>query len=154
MTRSHDPLRLDTKDADLAREMAARLTGFLEANPQPRSVLRLETEDTAIPLEVTADIVELLARVLQRVGEGGAVAFLSEQEELTTQQAADALNVSRPYLVNNLLERGLLPYRRVGNRRRIRARDLADYQARDAQQRARALEELTREAEDLGLYEA
>ena len=93
MTRSHDPLRRDTKDADLAREMAARLTGFLEANPQPRSVLRLETEDTAIPLEVTADIVELLARVLQRVGD---VVLSRAQGSMCDRSACESYRICAP----------------------------------------------------------
>ena len=72
--------------------------------------------------------------------------------ELTTQQAADLLNNSRPYLVK-LLEQGESPYTKTGTHRRIRFSDLMNYKVRRDGQRAEALTELTQQSQELGLYD-
>lgn len=70
--------------------------------------------------------------------------------ELTTHEAADLLNVSLPFLVG-LLEEGRIPYRGVGEDRRIRVADLMRYRQQDDARRAEIADELTRDAQDLGL---
>jgi excisionase family DNA binding protein len=72
------------------------------------------------------------------------------EAELTTGEAADILGVSRPYLVR-LLEEGAIPYHKVGTHRRIRAKDLLDYLERSRQQGKDLLDQLTAEAQELGL---
>ena len=92
----------------------------------------------------------LVAEVLAQIANGNAVTVAPVHAELTTQQAADLMNVSRPYLIK-LLDERRLPYRRVGNRRKVRLYDLLAYQRGDDEHRREVLDELTREAEDLGL---
>ncbi len=93
---------------------------------------------------------ELLVRLLTEMAAGNAVTILPLHAELTTQQAAELLNVSRPYVVK-LLDEGSLPYRKVGTHRRIRFEDLKRFKQIQDVDRKRAADELTAEAERLGL---
>jgi excisionase family DNA binding protein len=81
---------------------------------------------------------------------GNAVTIVPVHAELTTQQAAELLNVSRPFMVK-LLEEGRMPFRLVGTRRRVRFEDLARFRQRDDEERSKVMDELTAEAQRLGL---
>lgn len=110
--------------------------------------LQLEGREksVAVPKEALAIVVE----VLRQLSHGGTAALVSLDEELTTQQAADMLNVSRPYLIG-LLDSGALPSRKVGKHRRVKALDVIRYKQADEQVRRARLDELTAEAQKLGL---
>ena len=89
--------------------------------------------------------------MLAHVERGEHVRVVADDEEITTQQAADLLRVSRPYLVG-LVDRGEIPSRKVGPRRRLKLADVLLYREVDQARRLRAVAELAAEAQDLGLY--
>lgn len=151
MTRSAasfdtDPVVASADEAHLV----ALLRAALEEPAAPASVARLLSTGRE-PVELPRSVYELLVRVVRELAHGNAVTVLPVHAELTTQGAADLLNVSRPYLIG-LLDDHVLPCTRTaGNHRRLRLADvLAFKHVRDSERRA-ALDEMSEEAERLGL---
>ncbi|MDF1667931.1 MAG: excisionase family DNA-binding protein [Planctomycetota bacterium] len=155
MAKLSEPLRLESKSADLAGVAGNRLADLLENQAMGESVIRLTAEGVseAVPMNVPVEVLKLLAGILKQLAEGNTISIVPYNQELTTQQAADILNVSRPYLVKSILDQGDMPFRHVGNRRRIRFQDLMEYRKRDSEKRQKILDEMTAETEELGLYD-
>ena len=103
-------------------------------------------------IELPAAIFKTLLKLLMEIGNGNTVAVIPVHSELTTGQAADLLNMSRPHLVK-LVEQGELKYRMVGTHRKLSARDVLAYKDRMTHKRRTALSEMTSLDEELGLYE-
>ncbi len=142
-------------DTELARESSRQLSRFLgkqsDATQVPNFSLRVKMEDE--PEEVIvipASAFRLLTDVLTQMACGNAVTLMPVHAELTTQQAADILNVSRPFLIS-LIENDKIPYRKVGTHRRIRFDDLMAYKQEIDKDRLNTLEELAREAQELDI---
>lgn len=95
-------------------------------------------------------VYRVLTAVLREMAKGNAVAVVPVHHELTTQEAADLLNVSRPFLIT-LLGREEIPYHLVGTHRRIRFEDLMNYRQRRDEVRSAALTELAAESAKLDL---
>jgi len=112
--------------------------------------LEARSDGRVLRVTVPEPAVRLLVDILRELGRGSAVTIVPFHAELTTQQAADLLNVSRPYVVK-LLEEGRIPYRTVGPRRRIRLTDLMAFKREDDAYRRGIADELTREAAELGM---
>jgi excisionase family DNA binding protein len=123
---------------------------FLTRCPRAEAIKVTIEGDNEAELELPREAVELLATVLSHMAAGRAVSIVPEHAELTTQQAADMLNVSRPFLIG-LLEAGEIEFRKVGTHRRIKAQSLLDYQRRDDRKRREAADELTALNQDIGL---
>lgn len=139
-------------DARLARESVPILARLLNSRHKPTHLsLRIQPggrSEQAVTIPVSA--LRLLKDILEEMGKGHGVTLVPRNRELTTQQAAELLNVSRPYLIA-LLSEGKIPFRLVGKHRRIRRDDLLAYKHRDDQARLRVLEELVAQAQELDM---
>jgi excisionase family DNA binding protein len=144
-----EPVAPTEDDSRQAQESVRRLAPHLAA----RRGLRIQIVEDGQPKEtlaIPAAALRLLADILTEMAQGNAVTLIPIHAELTTQQAANVLNVSRPFLVR-LLERGEIPHRKVGTHRRVLFQDLLDYKHRIDAAREATLEELAAQAQELGM---
>ena len=141
--------RTPPSDADvrLARESSQLLRRLVKANRPLRFTALGGQEET---VEIPASAADLLLRLLNQMAQGNAVTLIPIHAELTTQQAADILGVSRPFVVKEIEEKRL-PARKVGTRRRVMFGDLMSYKQRSDESRRRALDRLAALDEELGL---
>ena len=153
-TETHgEPRAPDRAEAEQAALAAELLQAYLAGHRDAEASLQLRPVDQPNDPETIAlppPAVSLLREILSELANGRVVTVAAPHSELTTQQAADLLNVSRPYLVK-LLENRAIPFRRVGNRRRVRLTDVLAYRRREESERQQILDELTAEAEHLGI---
>ncbi|MFM7092465.1 MAG: excisionase family DNA-binding protein, partial [Bacteroidota bacterium] len=91
-----------------------------------------------------------LAAIIQNMAEGKTISIVPSHSELSTQQAADILNVSRPHLIK-LLEFNKIPFKKVGSHRRILLKDIMEFQNQLAKKREDQLDFLSKQAQDLNL---
>ncbi len=137
-------------DALLARE-SSRLLAVHKLGRRTSVRIRLVDDgDDAETLSVPTSAVRLFLRLLTEMSQGNAVTLIPTHAELTTQQAADLLNVSRPYMAK-LLDEGKIPGRTVGKYRRVRFDDLMAFKKKDDDARSKVLDQLSAEAQELGM---
>jgi excisionase family DNA binding protein len=134
-------------EVDIARASAAVLTKLLQDLPNDhRASIRMGGQDLIVPRQA----VELLKDILAGMSAGKIINIVPMAMELTTQQAADFLNVSRPYLIG-LLEQGVLNHTLVGTHRRVRFDDLLVYKEKMASNSKAAMDELMKLSQELGI---
>ena len=139
-----EPMLAPDKDSETARDLDAALA-------KSEGVAKLVAPSGEM-LELPHSIYEVLRRIVHDIAQGRAVKVMPIHAELTTQEAADLLNVSRPFLVS-LLEKGEMPYQKVGTHRRVRLDDLLIYRDRRDSERRQLLDEIASESQELGLYD-
>lgn len=141
---------LPEADRLAAERSSIRLAQFVADQPEAGLRVRVEAEGKRETITIPASAVRMLAGALAEMARGSAVAVVPMHAELTTQQAADLLQVSRPFLIEQM-EAGLLPHRKVGSHRRVLLSDLLRYKQTMDQHRKQALEELSALDQELGL---
>jgi excisionase family DNA binding protein len=122
-------------------------SGFTKIPAKPKLI-----GPTGEEVELPEVVFKLLQQTISYLAQGKAVKLIPVGMELTTQEAADLLNVSRPHLVK-LIDEGKIPCKKVGTHRRIRFQDLMEYKAQQDREQRRLLAELAQFSQDLGLYE-
>ena len=134
----------DSEATQLAKVSAMELSKLLDEKPESdRASIKMDGHDLILPRQALILLRDLLADMAQ----GNAVTVVPMHAEMTTQQAADILNVSRPHLVK-LLEQGELGFTKVGTHRRIRFEDLMVYKKKYREQSDRAMDELVKQAQE------
>ncbi len=142
-----EPLQPNDAEVALAQE-ASRALSHLAGYDRAVHIEAEGRHGATCVLPATA--VRLLLDALRQMAAGHAVAVAPIQTELTTQQAAEILSVSRPFLVG-ILEQGELPFHKAGTHRRVRFGDLLAYKRREHEARRHALDELARQGQELGM---
>lgn len=135
-------------EAILARETGRVLAARVKQSKPLR--LRLLDDPAKGTLNIPATAVRMLIHILEEMAKGNAVTLIPVHAELTTQEAADALNISRPSLIQ-LLDEGVIEFRRVGTHRRVRFEGLMAYKRRADAERRAVLAELSAYDQEIGI---
>jgi len=143
-SRVYEPVSPSRDEIKIAQESSRTLSRFLKRN------LRVQIAETKEIVEIPVSAVRLLVDLLTNMAEGNAVTLMPIHAELTTQQAADLVGISRPYLIK-LLENGEIKYHMVGTHRRIFFQDLKNYMDKNKKAREETLDGLVAQAQDLDM---
>lgn len=134
------PFTPSEDDKALAAESIRRLAPHVR-RPRKLTLQVKGQEGGEVDLVLPAGAVTLLQTILTEIARGNAITAIPVQTELTTQQAADLLNVSRPHLIS-LLDKGELPHHKAGTHRRVALKDVLEYNHKIDARREAALAEL------------
>ncbi len=140
-------------------EMARSASSVLRAHAETLGLTEGSVGQLRVQVDADGDLIELppmvtrlLQIVLEHMAAGHPISIMPLEAEMTTQQAADMLGVSRPFFIK-LLEQGAVQHRKVGRHRRIRVADLLAYRKQNQAARSAALDELTQIGQELGDYQ-
>ncbi len=149
MSAIQNIVHLPTKpEIEAAKQSSRMLSKYADAD-RVQLTLRASnssSEDLVLP----GHVMQLLLDIVSEMAKGNAISLVPIHHELSTQEAANLLNVSRPHIVS-LLEKGVIPHRKVGAHRRVLASDLLAYKQSLLAQRNRALDELAVVSQELGM---
>jgi len=144
----HESFTPTEHDRKLARQSSRDLSRFLEVEQDLE--LQIHGQGSSAEVVVPPAAVKFLVEVLSEMASGNAVTLVPMHAELTTQQAAGILNISRPSLIK-LLDEGKIPCRRVGSHRRVLFSDIQTHKERIESARSRTLDELAAQAQELDM---
>ena len=149
MSTSHNIVHLPTQPEMEEAKISSRMLSKYADADRVQMTLKAsngQAEDFVLP----GPVLQMLLDILSEMARGNAISLMPIHHELSTQEAANLLNVSRPHLVS-LLEKGSLPFRKVGSHRRVQAKDVLEYKANIDQLRLATLNELTAFSQEQGM---
>lgn len=147
--REVEPPLLSPAEQDLARAAQRCIMAALDHSRAAAIKLTTDTGEQP-PVEVPPAALKVIGQLLGALGQGQSVVVMPMDREFTTVEAAQFLNVSRPFVIKEM-EAGRLPYRKVGTHRRVALHRLLDYHRRMREQQDQALEQMADNARELGL---
>lgn len=136
------------KDQQVARESLPLFTKAIAQKESEQSSIQIQANSLSINIPIKA--LHLLAVILSRMAQGKSISLIPSDSEISTQQAAAILNVSRPHVVK-LLEEGVIPFKKVGSHRRILLKDVLVYANQQKETRKESLQFFTQQAQELNL---
>ncbi len=145
-TMNQQPVAANTSERRSLDQLGAMLEG--KTNPHPLKILGPDGEEVVLPTSV----VTVLRQLVRYLAHDKAVTVVPVDKALTTQEAADILNVSRPYLIR-LLEGGMIPFTKIGSHRRVQIEDVMAYKQRRDAERTQALDHLAALNQEMDLYD-
>jgi excisionase family DNA binding protein len=149
MTMISEPVTPSQEDVKIAKESSRKLAPLV-AEAMPTIRVEIPGEGREETVELPKGVMQLLVMLLTEMSNGNAVTLMPIHAQLTTQQAADLLGVSRPFLIKEMQE-GKLKYQRVGTHRRIALADVMEYRKMCVERHDRAMDELVRLNQELKL---
>lgn len=130
-------------------ESAAEVSRYLSRVKHEGAELHVQVDGGEL-LRLPKAVGDLLYHLVTEMAQGNAVTLVPVHAELTTQEAADHLNVSRPYLIR-LLEEGKIKFSMVGTHRRVKFSDLETYRQAQEEERRKVMEDLASQSQELGM---
>jgi len=141
----------DPHESELAQRGQRELAAYLSTKLQTQRISIVDEDDKTHIIELPTSAMTMLMEILGELAAGNAVQIVPVHAELTTQEAANILNVSRPHMVK-LLEEGKLPFHKIGRHRRVLFADLMEYKKRRENESLNAMQALADQAQDTGMY--
>jgi len=139
-----------TEETQISKESSRILAAHISRDTHRLKIVEADgSEDVAT---IPAVAYRLLVDILTQMSQGNAVTIIPIHAELTTQEAANLINVSRPFLIKQM-EAGVIPHHKVGSHRRVRFTDLMEYKKNIDAARSKVLSELVEESQKLGFYD-
>lgn len=134
----------------LAKLGSQELSAVIESNGEAQRINVVDKQGQAHEVMIPASALNLMIEVLTQLGQGNSVSITPIHAELTTQEGADMLNMSRPTFIK-LLDSKEIPFTRTGNRRKVAFADLIEYKEQLEKRRLASLDELSQLDQDLGM---
>lgn len=148
--RTDQALLPDAHEVADAVECRRKLAAILATRSDSQRIEIIDADQPSHSVRLPASALRLLDEILSELALGNAVQVVPIHAELTTQEGADLLNVSRPHLVK-LLDQQVIPHTRTGRHRRVKFADLMAYKQRREAESRQALDELAEQAQQLGM---